>query len=123
MFKDGLLNGKRALISGGGTGLGKAMGHRFMELGADLVICGRREELLHETAGEFAEEFRRAVEVHQCDIRDAEAVDEMVEAAFQTAPIDILVNNAGGISWRATKPSVRAPSMRCSASFCMARPI
>ncbi len=96
MFKDGLLAGKRALISGGGTGLGKAMGHRFMELGADLVICGRREELLEGTADEFANEFGREVEVRQCDIRDAEAVDAMVEAAFQTAPIDVLVNNAAG---------------------------
>lgn len=96
MFKDGLLNGKRALISGGGTGLGKAMGHRYMELGADLVICGRREEPLSETAVEFADEFGRTVETHQCDIRDAEAVDAMVEAAFQTAPVDILVNNAAG---------------------------
>ena len=67
MFKDDLLAGKRALISGGGTGLGKAMGHRFMELGADLVICGRREEVLDETAGEFADQFGRAVEVQGFD--------------------------------------------------------
>ena len=96
MFKDNLLAGKRALISGGGTGLGKAMGHRFMELGADLVICGRREEVLNETAGELADEFGRSVEVHRCDIRDADAVDAMVGAAFETAPVDILVNNAAG---------------------------
>jgi NAD(P)-dependent dehydrogenase (short-subunit alcohol dehydrogenase family) len=96
MFKDDLLAGKRALISGGGTGLGKAMGHRFMELGADLVICGRREEVLNETASELADEFGRAVEVHRCDIRDAEAVDAMVGTAFETAAVDILVNNAAG---------------------------
>ena len=61
MFKDNLLAGKRALISGGGTGLGKAMGYRFMELGADLVICGRRLEVLEETAAEFGDAFGRPV--------------------------------------------------------------
>ena len=96
MFKDDLLAGKRALISGGGTGLGKAMGERFMELGADLVICGRREEVLEDAANELAKKFGRAVEVHRCDIRDADAVEAMVGAAFEAAPVDILVNNAAG---------------------------
>ena len=96
MFKDDLLAGKRALISGGGTGLGKAMGHRFMELGADLIICGRRADVLEETAKEFDDAFGRVVDIYQCDIRDAQAVDTMVAAAFETAPVDILVNNAAG---------------------------
>ena len=42
MFRDDLLKGKKILITGGGTGLGKAMGRRYLELGAELVICGRR---------------------------------------------------------------------------------
>ena len=42
MFQPDLLRGKRILITGGGTGLGRAMGERFLSLGADLVICGRR---------------------------------------------------------------------------------
>src|SRR5258708_32880170 len=50
MFEKGLLRGKRILVTGGGTGLGAAMGPRFVELGADLVICGRRLELLEATA-------------------------------------------------------------------------
>jgi short-subunit dehydrogenase involved in D-alanine esterification of teichoic acids len=41
MFRDGLLAGKRILITGGGTGLGKSIGRRYVELGAQLVICGR----------------------------------------------------------------------------------
>ena len=50
MFQTDLLNGKRILITGGGTGLGLSMGHRFLELGAGLVICGRRAEVLKESA-------------------------------------------------------------------------
>ena len=45
MFEKGLLKGKRILVTGGGSGLGAAMGRRFLELGADLIICGRRLEL------------------------------------------------------------------------------
>ena len=50
MFEKGLLAGKRILVTGGGSGLGAAMGHRFVELGAELIICGRRLELLETTA-------------------------------------------------------------------------
>ena len=50
MFLPDLLKGKRILITGGGTGLGKSMGKRFVELGAELVICGRREKVLEEAA-------------------------------------------------------------------------
>ncbi|MFN9391524.1 MAG: SDR family NAD(P)-dependent oxidoreductase, partial [Betaproteobacteria bacterium] len=61
-MREGLLAGRRALITGGGTGLGKAMGRRFMELGTDLVICGRREAVLAQTAAEFEAAFGRAVQ-------------------------------------------------------------
>jgi NAD(P)-dependent dehydrogenase (short-subunit alcohol dehydrogenase family) len=54
MFEKGLLAKKRILITGGGSGLGAAMGARFAELGAELIICGRREALLEETAGRSA---------------------------------------------------------------------
>ena len=52
MYQSDLLNGKRVLVTGGGSGLGKAMGRRFLELGAALAICGRREPVLAETAGQ-----------------------------------------------------------------------
>jgi len=53
MFQKDLLKDRRILITGGGTGLGKSMGRRFLELGARLVICGRRAEVLEATAAEF----------------------------------------------------------------------
>jgi NAD(P)-dependent dehydrogenase (short-subunit alcohol dehydrogenase family) len=94
MFVPDLLRGRTILITGGGTGLGKAMGRRFMELGADLMICGRREAVLARTAQEFETAFGRPVRIHRIDIRHAEAVDEMMDVAFRERPLDILVNNA-----------------------------
>jgi NAD(P)-dependent dehydrogenase (short-subunit alcohol dehydrogenase family) len=94
MFAPDLLEDRRVLITGGGTGLGKAMGRRFMELGAELMICGRRAGVLAETAHEFAAAFGRSVRTHPLDIRDAEAVEALMDAAFKDRPLDILVNNA-----------------------------
>ena len=94
-FAPDLLAGRRALITGGGTGLGKSMGRRFLELGAELVICGRRREVLEATADEFRAEMPAArVAAHACDIRDAEAVEAMIGDIWAAAPLDILVNNA-----------------------------
>lgn len=93
-FSEHLLKGKRILVTGGGTGLGKAMGRRFVELGADLVICGRRQAVLDTTAAAMKSEFGRAVETHACDLRDSAAVEQMLDAIWSTGPIDVLVNNA-----------------------------
>ena len=54
MFRNDLLQGKRILITGGGTGLGKGMAERFLELGAIVHICGRREEVLEATATDLS---------------------------------------------------------------------
>jgi NAD(P)-dependent dehydrogenase (short-subunit alcohol dehydrogenase family) len=94
MFEKGLLAKKRILITGGGSGLGAAMGHRFAELGAELIICGRREGLLEETAAKFRSELGAKVSTARCDIRDGAAVEAMMDQAWQDAPIDVLVNNA-----------------------------
>ncbi len=59
MFEKGLLKGKRILVTGGGSGLGAAMGRRFLELGAELVICGRRLELLEVDRRRHAQQDRR----------------------------------------------------------------
>jgi NAD(P)-dependent dehydrogenase (short-subunit alcohol dehydrogenase family) len=94
MFEKGLLKGKRILVTGGGSGLGAAMGHRFLELGAELVICGRRLELLEVTAADMRSKIGGKVSVQRCDIRDGAAVDAMMDAIWREAPIDVLVNNA-----------------------------
>jgi NAD(P)-dependent dehydrogenase (short-subunit alcohol dehydrogenase family) len=96
MFEKGLLTGKRILVTGGGTGLGLSMGRRFLELGAELVICGRREEVLRDAAQSLAAETGGKVETHRCDVRDPQAVESMLEATWATAPLDALVNNAAG---------------------------
>ena len=94
MFEKGLLAQKRILITGGGSGLGAAMSHRFAELGAELIICGRRQELLEETASKLRNAFGSMVATLRCDIRDGAAVEAMMDSIWQQAPIDVLVNNA-----------------------------
>jgi NAD(P)-dependent dehydrogenase (short-subunit alcohol dehydrogenase family) len=94
MFEKGLLAGKRILVTGGGSGLGAAMGRRFVELGAELIICGRRLELLEQTAERMRSDLNAKVATARCDIRDGAAVDAMLDAVFREAPIDVLVNNA-----------------------------
>jgi NAD(P)-dependent dehydrogenase (short-subunit alcohol dehydrogenase family) len=96
MFQTDLLAGKRILITGGGTGLGLAIGRRYLELGAALAICGRREPVLADAAAQLTRETGGKVSVHPCDIRDPAAIDAMLEAIWQDAPLDGLVNNAAG---------------------------
>ena len=94
MFEKSLLEGKRILVTGGGSGLGAAMGRRFVELGAKLIICGRRLELLEETAARIRGDLGREVAAIRCDIRDGAAVDAMLDEIWRGAPLDVLVNNA-----------------------------
>ncbi len=94
MFERDLLAGKRILVTGGGSGLGAAMGRRFLELGAELIICGRRLELLETTAEAMRAESRGRVTAIRCDIRDGAAVETMMDAIWREAPLDVLVNNA-----------------------------
>jgi len=96
MFQTGLLGGKKILVTGGGTGLGAAMGQRFVELGAELVICGRRQAVLEETAGRIRETTGGVVTTVQCDIRDPERVEAMMDEIWRSGPLTVLVNNAAG---------------------------
>ena len=96
MFEKNLLQGKRILITGGGTGLGKGMAQRFLELGASVYICGRREPVLEETAAELAAATGGPIQALPCDVRNLDAVEAMIEAIWKHAPLDVLVNNAAG---------------------------
>ena len=124
MFEKGLLAGKRILVTGGGSGLGAAMGRRFVELGAELIICGRRLELLEATAARMRDDFGGKVNVIRCDIRDGAAVDAMLDAVWRAAPLDVLVNNAAAtfiaqteqLSFRAAD-AILAPTLH-GAMYC-----
>jgi NAD(P)-dependent dehydrogenase (short-subunit alcohol dehydrogenase family) len=94
MFAPDLLKSKRILITGGGTGLGKGMAERFLELGATVYICGRREEVLKQTAAELS--AQGLIHAIPCDVRDLNAVEQMIESIWSAGPLDILVNNAAG---------------------------
>ncbi len=94
MFLPDLLKSKRILITGGGTGLGKGMAARFLELGATVHICGRREEVLEQTAAELS--AKGTIHAIPCDVRSLDAVEAMVDSIWKDAPLDILVNNAAG---------------------------
>jgi NAD(P)-dependent dehydrogenase (short-subunit alcohol dehydrogenase family) len=97
MYRNDLMSGQRILVTGGGTGLGRAMGERFLSLGADLAICGRRKAVCDETAEAWRTQFPgRHIDTFGVDIRDAPAVDEMVEALFACGGLSGLVNNAAG---------------------------
>lgn len=97
MFKSGLLAGKVVLVTGGGTGLGRSMAERFLELGARVVIASRRLEVITETAAELAESTDGEIRGVQVDVRDPEAVAAMLDAAeSHFGQVDVLVNNAAG---------------------------
>jgi NAD(P)-dependent dehydrogenase (short-subunit alcohol dehydrogenase family) len=124
MFEKGLLAAKRILVTGGGSGLGAAMGRRFVELGAELIICGRRLELLEAAAAQMRDDFGGKVSVVRCDIRDGAAVDAMMDAVWREAPLDVLVNNAAAtfiaqtqhLSFRAAD-AILAPTLH-GAMYC-----
>lgn len=96
MFQNNLLQNKRILITGGGTGLGKAAAQRFLELGATVYICGRRHEVLQATEAELREKTGGTVHSRPCDVRDATAVEEMITTIWKDGPLDVLMNNAAG---------------------------
>jgi len=96
MFQPNLLRDKRILITGGGTGLGKAAAHRFLELGAAVYICGRRHDVLATTEAELRALTGGTIHSRPCDVRNAAAVDEMIDTIWRDGPLDVLMNNAAG---------------------------
>ena len=95
MFSPELFKGKRYLITGGGSGLGKSMAEGLADLGATVYICGRRQEMLEETAREFSASGRD-VRAIPCDIRKPEEIEATLDAIWKDGPLDGLVNNAAG---------------------------
>src|SRR5436190_23972211 len=94
LFQPGLLDGQVAIVTGGGSGLGRASALELAALGAEVVVCGRREEPLGETA---ARADGGRVEPRTCDIREEDQVEALVDGVLERhGRIDLLVNNAGG---------------------------
>lgn len=97
MLKDGALKGKVIAITGGGTGLGRSMGEYFLKLGANLAICGRREEKLIEAKNEMEASCGGEVLPFVCDVRDYVNVEGFLAAILaKFGKVDVLVNNAAG---------------------------
>jgi NAD(P)-dependent dehydrogenase (short-subunit alcohol dehydrogenase family) len=97
MLKPGSLKDKTIIITGGGTGLGRAMGKYFLELGANLVITSRKKEVLDKTADELRQETGGKVLTVGCDVRKYEEIDQLIkttEAEF--GQIHAVLNNAAG---------------------------
>jgi NAD(P)-dependent dehydrogenase (short-subunit alcohol dehydrogenase family) len=94
LFQPGLLESQVAIVTGGGSGLGRASALELAALGARVVVCGRRVEPLEETASLAGGEL---VEARSCDIREEDQVQALVEGVLERhGRIDLLVNNAGG---------------------------
>ncbi len=96
MFDKNVLKGKRILVTGGGSGLGKEMTRHFVKHGAEVYICGRRENVLKDAADEIMSENGGKVNYFPLDIRDAISIEENIENVFNERPLDGLVNNAAG---------------------------
>lgn len=96
MFQPYLLKSKRILITGGGTGLGRAMAERFLQLGAVVYICGRRADVLEQTCKELASSTAGEIRSLVCDVRDRDAVEQTIDNIWRAGPLNVLVNNAAG---------------------------
>jgi len=97
MLPERAFAGRTILVTGGGTGLGRSMGTAFLELGARLVICGRREEVLARAAAEMTEATKGEVLAVPCDVRVPEAVEALCAAAIERfGRVHAVVNNAAG---------------------------
>lgn len=97
MLPPGTFNGKTAFITGGGTGLGKAMATNLSQLGARTVICSRKIDVLTKTAEEIQKITNNEVYPVTCDVRDANAVKEAVDKSIEKFGLPhIVINNAAG---------------------------
>jgi NAD(P)-dependent dehydrogenase (short-subunit alcohol dehydrogenase family) len=97
MLRDNALSGKVIVITGGGSGLGKAMTHYFMELGANVAITSRNLEKLQTTAAELEQSTGAKCLPLACDVRHYDQVENMLAEVLKTyGKVDVLLNNAAG---------------------------
>ena len=97
MLRDGALEGKNIVVTGGGSGLGKSMTKYFLELGAKVAITSRNLEKLQTTAKELEDETGGTCLPLQCDVRRIDQVEAMRDAVINKfGSVDILLNNAAG---------------------------
>lgn len=96
IFRDDVLAGKRILITGGGTGLGKELARAFVSRGAAVYICGRRQAVLDAAVSELTAEAAHggSVQAMICDVRDATQIEAMIDTIWADGPLTGLVNNA-----------------------------
>ncbi len=97
MLAKDALKEKTIVITGGGTGLGRSMGTYFLKLGANLVICSRKLDVLQQTAQEMENETGGQVLAVACDVRDYQQVEQLLAQSLDRfGRVDVLVNNAAG---------------------------
>jgi len=97
LLRDDALKGKTYVITGGGTGLGRAIGTYLLQLGANLVITSRRLDILKTTAAEMESETGGPVLPVSCDVRHYDQVENLLEKSIERfGSVDGLVNNAAG---------------------------
>ena len=96
VYHPGLFEDKVVLVSGGGSGIGKAIAFLYARLGATVVICGRKLEKL-EQSKKLMEDIGATVAIEQCDIREPDQINTMLDAVWDKfGKLDVLINNAGG---------------------------
>ena len=97
MLKDGALEKKTILITGGGTGLGKSIGKYCIELGANLIITSRRQKILEQTAEELSNLGPGEILAIPSDVRNVDDVETVINKSLEKfGKIDSLLNNAAG---------------------------
>lgn len=97
MLCNNALDGKVIIVTGGGTGLGKAMSKYFLELGANVIITSRKLDVLQETAKELNNLVNKEIYPVECDIRKYDQVENLLNKSLEKfGKVDVLVNNAAG---------------------------
>ena len=97
MLRDGARENKTIVVTGGGTGLGKSMAAYFLRLGANVVICSRKEDVLEKTASELRQSTGGRIIYVACDVRKTEQIENVIAKAVEAfGQVDGLVNNSAG---------------------------